>query len=299
MRILITGSSGFVGQHLCQYLASIGDEVIACPGPDGDGALDVTDEQAVRRRVSRAHPEGIIHLAGVSSVAWSHANPAKTFLVNGLGTVNVLQAVREHAPAARVLLVGSGEMYGRAPEGHRSREDDIPRPLSPYAASKLAGEEIARQYAASYGIQAVCARPFNHLGPGQAANFVVPSFARQIAEVKRGKREPLIEVGDLSSVRDFLHVDDVIRGYRLLLESAEVGVPYNVCSGTGRTIRSLLDELLALAGVRAEIRTDPARLRPSEIPSLVGDPSRITSLGWQVVRPISLALREVLSEYGA
>jgi GDP-4-dehydro-6-deoxy-D-mannose reductase len=299
VRILVTGSSGFVGQHLCRYLTSIGDEVIPCPGPDGDGAVDVTDEQAVRLRVSTARPEGVIHLAGVSSVAWSHANPTKTFLTNGLGTVNILQGVREGAPAARVLLVGSGEVYGRTSEGHRSNEDDTPRPLSPYAASKLAGETIARQYAASYGIQVVFARPFNHLGPGQAAHFVVPSFARQIAEVKRGKREAVIEVGDVSPVRDFLHVEDVVRGYRLLLESADVGTPYNLCSGTGRTILSLLDELLALALVKAEVRIDSARLRPSEIPWLVGDPSRINALGWQVVRPISQALSEVLREFGA
>ena len=148
MRVLVTGASGFVGQHLIRYLVSVGDDVVSCPGPDGPGALDVTDGSAVAERVSTARPEGVVHLAGISSVAWSHANPARTLLVNGLGTVNILQAVREMAPKARVLIIGSGEMYGRIREGYRAQEEDPLRPLSPYAASKCASEDFARQFAA-------------------------------------------------------------------------------------------------------------------------------------------------------
>jgi GDP-4-dehydro-6-deoxy-D-mannose reductase len=296
VRILVTGSGGFVGQHLCRHLTSIGDEVIPCPGPDGAGSLDVTDAEAVKRHILHVRPEGIIHLAGVSSVAWSHLNALTTFRVNATGTVNLLQAVREALPTARLLLVGSGEMYGRLSEGHRAREEDPLRPLSPYAASKCAAEDVARQYAASYGLQVVCARPFNHVGPGQAQHFVVPSFTRQIADVKQGRRQPVIEVGDLSPVRDFLHVEDVIRGYRLLLEKGGAGTPYNLCSGEPLSIRALLDQLLELAGIHLDVKVDPARVRPAEIPWLVGDGSRIGALGWQPHRTARAALGEALQE---
>ena len=296
MRVLVTGASGFVGRHLCQYLTLVGDDVIALPGPDGPGALDVTDGSAVAQRISSVKPDGIVHLAGVSSVAWSHANPGRTFIVNGLGTVNVLQAVREGAPNARVLLIGSGEMYGRVTKGHRARESDILRPLSPYAASKCAAEIIAQQFAASYDLDIVCARPFNHIGSGQGAQFVGPSFARQIIEAKRNGLDSTIRVGDLSAVRDFLHVDDVVRGYRLLLEKGRRATAYNLCSGEPLSIRQLLEGLLELADVELKISVDPARLRVIEIPWLVGDPILIKTLGWQPVQSPRVALKELLDE---
>ncbi len=299
MRILVTGAGGFAGRHLGRYLASLGDEVIPCPGPDEPNGLDMTDGDAVQRHIAETQPEGIIHLAGVSSVAWSHGNPAQTFLVNGLGPVNLLHAVHVSAPQARVLLIGSGETYGRVTEGHLSREEDPLKPLSPYAASKCAAEQVAQQFAASYGLHILLARPFNHLGPGQASQFVVPSFSRQIAEIKRGDRPAVIEVGDLSPVRDFLHVEDVVRGYRILLRpTTPLGV-YNVCSGLGRSIRSILDELLNIASVSAEVLVNPSRLRPVEIPWLVGDPTRLAQVGWQPQRLLAEALREVLREQGA
>jgi GDP-4-dehydro-6-deoxy-D-mannose reductase len=296
VRVLVTGSSGFVGRHLCRFLTAIGDDVVACPGPEGPDSLDVTDREAVQNSIRRAQPEGIVHLAAMSSVAWSHANPAEAFLVNSLGTANVLQAVREVAPNARLLLVGSGEMYGRITEGHRAIEDDRLQPVSPYAASKCAGEILGRQFASSYDLKVVCSRPFNHLGPGQSPHFVVPSFAQQIAEVKMGKRDPLIEVGDLTPVRDFLHVGDVIRGYRILLERGEQGAVYNVCSGEPLSIKDLLEQLFDIAGVRLEVRIDPTRLRPVEIPWLVGDNSRLLATGWHPEQTPTAALTEVFAE---
>ena len=296
MRVLVTGADGFAGRHLCRYLTSIGDSVVACAGPGGAGALDVTDARAVNERVAQAQPEGIINLAGISSVARSHSEPNATFLVNALGTLNVLQAARERVPKARLLLIGSGEMYGRIPHGHRASESDLRQPLSPYASSKCAAEDIGGQYSASYGIHVVFARPFNHLGAGQAPQFVLPSFARQIVEVTRRERPPEIEVGDLSPVRDFLHVDDVVRGYRLLLERAESGMPYNLCSGAPLSIRELLELLQEIAGVRLNVRIGAARLRPIEIPWLVGDPSRVRSVGWQPERTVREAITEVLKE---
>ncbi len=296
MRILVTGSGGFVGQHLCRHLTSNGDEVVLCPGPEGPGALDVTDSAAVRTRISDAQPDGIIHLAGISSVAWSHSNALRTFNVNTIGAVNLLQAAREAVPKARLLVVGSGEMYGRVEDGHRAREGDALSPLSPYAASKCAAEDAARQYYASYGLEVVCARPFNHLGAGQSANFVVPSFARQIAAAKKGKRPAAISVGDLNPVRDFLHVEDVVRGYRLLLEKGCAGTPYNLSSGEPLSIRALLGQLLELADLDLEVHVDAAKLRPTEIPWLVGDPSRIGALGWHPKHEVREALRDALQE---
>jgi GDP-4-dehydro-6-deoxy-D-mannose reductase len=296
VRILVTGAGGFAGRHLCSYLASIDDDTIPCSGPDGLGALDVTDGEAVQRRIAEMRPEGIVHLAGVSSVGWSHSHPAKTFLVNALGTLHVLQAMRNAVPDARLLVVGSGEMYGRVLEGARASEEDALRPLSPYAASKCAAELIARQYAASYGTQAIFVRPFNHLGAGQAPQFVVPSFARQIAEVLAGKREPVIDVGDLSPVRDFLHVQDVVYAYRLLLEKGESGASYNVSSGEPLAIRGLLDRLLEISGLSVKVRVDPDRLRPVEIPWLVGDSSTLRSLGWRPKHTVHSALEEALQE---
>jgi len=293
---LVTGAGGFVGQHLSQYLASVGDDVLACPGPGGSGSLDVTDAGAVAERILSFQPEGIVHLAGISSVAWSHAYPSRTSLVNGVGTVNVLQGVREHSPKAHVLVIGSGEMYGRIREGCRAHEDDTLRPLSPYSASKCASETFARQYAASYGVHAICVRPFNHIGRGQASQFVVPSLARQIAEITNGRRDAVIEVGDLTPVRDFLHVRDVVRGYRLLLERGERGTPYNLCSGQPCSIRSLLEQLLELSGVKAKIHLNKDRLRPAEIPWLVGDAARIQRLGWKPEDTVHSALAEALAE---
>ena len=296
MRVLVTGSGGFVGRHLCQYLEAMGDQVIACPWPEGLDVLDVTDGAAVRQRVTDSSPDALVHLAGVSSVAWSHAHPAQTFLVNCLGAVNVLEAVSLARPGCRALIIGSGEMYGRAAKGHRSQEDDPLRPLSPYAASKCAAEQAARQFATAYGQHIICARPFNHIGSGQSPQFVVPSFARQIADIKRGLRPPHLEVGDLTPVRDFLHVEDVVRAYRLLLERAEPAAVYNVCGGQPLSVRELLETLLTLSGVQAEIRVDPARLRPAEIPWLVGDSSRIHALGWTPRRTVTEALSCVLDE---
>jgi len=302
MRVLVTGADGFVGRHLCRHLRENGDEVIEAHGPRADGAgvpglaVDVTRPDSVKACVAEARPEAVVHLAGQSSVARSHQDPALAFAVNAMGAVNLLVAIKESAPKARMLLVGSGEMYGAVAPGTRAAEDAPLEPLSPYAAAKCAAEVAALQFARGYKLDIVCTRPFNHLGPGQDPNFVVPSFAAQIGRIKAGQAEPLLKVGDLSPIRDFSHVRDVVAAYRLLLHRGESGSAYNVCSGQGRTIRSLLDEMLQLSGVTARVELDPSRLRPAEIPSLVGDPSRLLALGWEPRLSATAALREVLDE---
>jgi GDP-4-dehydro-6-deoxy-D-mannose reductase len=297
MRVLVTGADGFVGTHLCRALAQRGDEVLACGSPGRPGGLDVVDERGVLDHFKERKPEGVVHLAGVSSVSWSHQNFAETMRVNVLGTANILEATRRFVPSARVLLIGSGEEYGRLEPRLPARETSTLAPLSPYAASKTAAEAIGRQASTAYGLQVLLLRPFNHLGRGQSPQFVVPSFARQLLSISEGSTRGSVEVGDLTPVRDFLHVADVVDAYLLLLERGESGEVYNICSGQGLSIREILDQLQKFAGTSAEIRIDPNRLRPAEIPWLVGDPRKLETLGWRRRHEIGDALREVLEEY--
>jgi len=303
VRILVTGADGFVGRRLCSWLETQGDTVVAAGGPHlstrpGAHRLDIIDLQAVRELVEAARPEAVIHLAGISSVAQSHQNPTATFTINVLGAVNLLTAVRDLAPRARVLLVGSGEVYGPVAPGLRAFEEYPLLPTSPYAASKIGAEMAGLQFFRSYGLEVISARPFNHLGAGQDVGFVVPSFASQLQRIKRGELPPVLRVGNLEPIRDFSHVLDVVEAYRLLLERGQPGGIYNVCSGEGRTIRSLVEQLVELAGVRVEVQVDPARFRPADVPSLVGEPLRLERMGWRRSRTVGTALNEVLEEFG-
>jgi GDP-4-dehydro-6-deoxy-D-mannose reductase len=294
VKVLVTGADGFVGRHLVHALRARGDLVEACGGPDGPGQLEITDRAAVEGRVREARPEAVVHLAGVSSVARSHDHPSATIAVNVLGVTHLLEAVRKHAPRARILLVGSGEVYGAVARNSRASEDNPVLPLSPYAASKVAAEVLGRQMASAYGLSVVLARPFNHLGAGQSAGFVVPSFARQLLEIAAGRAAPMISVGDLSPVRDFSHVLDIVEGYLLLVDRGVPGEVYNLCSGEGRSIGDLLETLQHLLVTRVGVRIDPERLRPVEIPWLVGNPARIEALGWTRRRTVIDALEDLV-----
>jgi GDP-4-dehydro-6-deoxy-D-mannose reductase len=300
MKILVTGADGFVGRHLSAALRRANHDIVEPGAPQAPDGLELTDFTSVRSTVERARPDAIVHLAAVSSVAESHQEPGRTFAVNAVGTTHLLAAIRQTCPRARLLLISSGEVYGRAAARSPTSEDAPLEPLSPYAASKVAGEVSALQFHHSYGTDVVIARPFGHLGAGQALRFVIPSFAEQIAAFRRnGTADPVLRTGDLSPIRDFLHVEDVVASYALLLEHGVPGVAYNVGSGVGRSVRSLLDEMLELAAVKARVEIDPARVRPVEIPVLVGDSSRLAALGWKPRRDVRSALREVLEEHAA
>lgn len=300
MRVFVTGADGFVGRHLCAALRAAGDEVLEAHGPRAETVsstalhLDISELDKVREAVAEAKPDAVIHLAGFSSVAKSHQNPPRVYAVNALGAVNLLTAVRESVPKARVLLVSSGEVYGPVPAGTRAAEETPRMPLSPYAASKAAAELAGVQFHRNYGMNVVIARPFNHLGAGQDPTFVVPSFAAQIGAIALGRIDPVLRTGNLDAVRDFSHVKDVVAAYQLLVTKGEAGQTYNVCSGEGRTIGSVLEEMLQLTGVQARIELDPARLRPSDIPSLVGAPDKLRALGWEPKLTLTDALRDVL-----
>ena len=296
MRVAVTGADGFVGRHLCAYLASRGDTALAIAGPPGrtgDVAVDILDEAAIARVLAPFAPDAIVHLAGVSSVARSHEAPSETFRVNALGAVNLCAVVRAVAPKARLLLVGSGEMYGAIAPGERANESWPLAPTSPYAASKVAAEVAAIQFHRAYGLHVIAVRPFSHLGRGQAPTFAVPSFARQLCALKGGG---VLSVGNLDPVRDFSHVEDVVHAYRLLLERGVAGQAYNVCSGVGRTVRSVVEEMIVASGRDARIEVDPARVRPVELPYLVGDSSKLRALGWAPQRTLRDALDEALAE---
>lgn len=249
---------GFVGSHLLPQLDARGHAVTAV-----DRDVEIGDPGAVDRLVRDCKPEGLIHLAGVSSVAASRDQPTATWRANYVGARNVLEAVRGHAPACHVILIGSGEIYGLARPGDPPFDETSPiRPGSPYAASKASADLMGAAYA-RLGLRVARLRPFNHTGPGQREVFAAGSFTRQAAEIARGDRDPVLYVGNLDSTRDFLDVDDVIRAYLAVLEAGAEGV-FNVASGTGRRIGDLLDTLLAVAGIEAEIVVAPERVRPTD-----------------------------------
>jgi len=260
---------------------------------------DLRDSSAVARAVALAQPDAVVHLAGQSSAARSFEDPAATFEANVTGTRNLLEAVRGGAPTARVLVVGSSETYGPQPDGSRAGEETAFAPVSPYAASKARADRIAEASAqGEQGLDIVRVRAFSHTGPGQSAVFVVPSFAQQIAAIEAGRAEPVLRVGNLEVMRDISDARDVVRAYVALLEQGTRGAAYNVCRGEGVKLTEVVRRLVALSRVAIRIEVDPARLRPADIPWLVGDPSRIArDTGWRCEIPLERTLGDVLEEW--
>lgn len=291
MRVLVTGSAGFVGRHLLPRLRAEGLDVSG-----RDRELDVSDEALVDAEVARLAPDAIVHLAAVSSVAESLKTPDLAYRVNYLGTRSLLRAAARRAPAARLLVISSAEIYGTARPGSEPFSEAAPlRPRSPYAHSKAAADLLAGCYA-ERGLDVVRLRPFSHTGPGQADTFVVASFARQAAQIAAGRAPARMRVGNLDSVRDFLDISDVIEAYvRLLDRSVPAGV-YNVASGRGTPVSAVLDQLLALAEVRPEIEVDPERFRETNY--AVGDASRLrAAAGWRPRISLSDTLDRVLASW--
>ena len=287
----MTGASGFVGGHLVPALERAGWEVAAT-----DRELDVSDAALVEARVGALGPDLIVHLAAVSSVPASRSEPDLTYRVNFLGTLAVLEAARRRAPAARVILAGSGDQYGTAEPGSPPfRERDPLRPRSPYARTKAAADLLGAAYA-QHGLDVVRARAFNHTGPGQDERFVLASFAKQAVEIAEGRSEPVLRVGNLDSCRDFLDVDDVVAAY-LALASPDVpaGV-YNIASGRARRLGEALEALLRLAGTAPRVEADPARVRPTDFSA--GDASRLrAAAGWEPRVDFEETLARVVADW--
>jgi len=287
----VTGAAGFVGRRLVPRLEGVGWEVTA-----HDRELDVADETAVEQVVSRVKPGLIVHLAAVTSVQESRSAPDHTFAVNFLGTHSVLEAARRASPEARVLLIGTAESYGSAEPGAPSFTESSPLvPGSPYACTKAAADLLGASYQ-QRGVDVVRTRSFNHSGPGQSDTFVLPSFARQAIEIGAGMRAAVLHVGNLDSQRDFLDVDDVIEAYLRLTEPDVPAGAYNVASGVGRRVGDALDAILELAGVEAEIRQDPERLRPTDI--TVGDATKLRdATGWEPRVSFEAMLARVVDDW--
>ena len=300
-RVLVTGADGFVGRHLTAALARRhGDwRVEAAAGPGRAGGLDVTDADAVLRRVSAGRPDMVAHLAAVSAVTQSVRDPRLAWKVNLDGALNLVLALQDAAPDAHLLFVSSAEVYGEslnAPEP--VDEQALLQPVNPYAASKAAADILVRQAAAA-GLPATVARPFNHTGPGQGEAFAAPAFAAQIARIEAGLQAPEILVGSLDDERDFLDVGDVVDAYLLLLErrlERAGGEVFNVASGAPVRIGDILETLLSRSPARIAVKVDPARLRSTRIPRVAGDAGRLRRLGWAPTRQIEDTLARILED---
>jgi GDP-4-dehydro-6-deoxy-D-mannose reductase len=290
VRVLVTGSKGFVARWLLAHLEAIGDQVTAL-----DAEVDITDAPALTDAITGAAPDAICHLAAQASVGASWKDQTATYAVNTFGALNVLEAALACNRPPRVLLVSSSEVYGRVQAVDLPIREDQPfAPASPYAASKAAAELIGLQAWLGRGLEVVRVRPFNHTGPGQRPDFVVPALAKQVAALARSGRG-VLETGNLEARRELTDVRDVVRAYRALLESGAPGEVYNVCRGEAVSIHEVACRLLALAGVEAEMVVDPARIRPVDVPELRGDPTRLrAATGWVPEIPLDETLTAVL-----
>jgi GDP-4-dehydro-6-deoxy-D-mannose reductase len=279
--------------------ASLGDPP-AEVGLDGWRELDLGVAAAIGAALAAVKPEAVVHLAGQSSAALSFQDPVGTFRANALGTWNLLEGMRHAAPAARVLVVGTGESYGPQPAGSRVAERAPFCPVSPYGLSKAVADAFAEAAFQAHGLDIVRTRSFAHAGPGQTPRFALPSFARQIAAIEAGAIEPVLRVGNLEVTRDITDVRDVAEAYVALLERGRAGAAYNVCRGVGVLLSALAEGLVARARVPVRIEVDPARVRPSDVPYLVGEPSAIErETGWRPAIPLERTLDDVLADWRA
>jgi GDP-4-dehydro-6-deoxy-D-mannose reductase len=306
-RFLVTGAAGFVGGHLRALLLAETDAEIVALARSGDGPiaahervrvvrLDLRDADAVNDVVVQEQPTGVFHLAAQSSTADSFAFPTETLVNNMLAQTNLLDALVSLARPPRTLVVCSADEYGLLRDPNRPIDELVElRPTSPYAVSKVMQDMLAFQYFASRGLPTIRVRSFSHTGPGHDERFVVPALARQIAEIERGLRPPVVRVGNLDVRRDFSDVRDVVRAYLLALVAAEPGEVYNVGSGRALSIRELLEMLAAASGVNFRVEVDPALVRPVEVPRQVCDASKLSGLtGWRPRIPIAQTLTDTL-----
>lgn len=302
MKTLITGASGFVGRFLIEHLVENGDTVRACDLSDATthadfaptcqwSTLDVTKKTQVEQVLGEFKPDVIYHLAGISFVPEAENNFDKALLVNVGGVANLYSIGQKLGLPIAIVLVSSAEVYGRFNGRDLPLLETTPlRPANNYGLSKAMAELVTRRHGFSL-ISSVIMRPFNHIGPGQREDFVVSSFAKQLAEIKLGKREPIMKVGNLAAQRDFCDVRDVVRAYRLAAVRGD-GV-YNLCSGRGTTIQEILDQLVEISGVNVKIESDPARMRPSEIPVKYGSYRKAQDeLGWEPKISLEHSLRD-------
>ncbi len=273
---------------------------ILVPGPELGRILplNINDRDAVLSLMRKVKPDVIFHLAAQSIPRFSWAKQEETFQTNVGGTIHLLEAMRRFAPGARFLFPSSIQVYGRTfRSGRAAKESDPLWPEHPYAASKIIAEYACLDFARRFDLDVLIVRAFNHLGTGQPSSLVFSDWCRQIALAEKGEQEPILEVGNLEARRDFLHVEDVVRGYELLMRRGKKGTVYNLCSGKARPLTDYAQFLLKRAGVRMKIKVQKNRLRRDDPPVMKGDPSRLKALGWRPRRSPFEALEELLNEW--
>ena len=308
MNYLITGAAGFVGAYAIRQLAETGSvhvtilpqEQLAadCRARCTAHELDILDADATAALLNAVQPDCILHLAAQSSVALSWKKPQLTADINIRGTINLLEAARSLQKQPRILLIGSGEEYGALkPEQIPVREDTPLHPANVYAATKAAAEQLAQLYVRAYGMEIVAVRAFNHFGPGQRPDFVAADFCRQAAEIECGLHEPVIRTGNLSAKRDFTDVRDIVRAYALLLEKGRPGAVYNVGSGKAIAVSEILDMIREQCGIPFAVETDPAKLRPVDVPVIAADISALQAdTGWSPQIPPAQTVSDMLED---
>ncbi len=312
MRVLITGITGFAGSHLADYILKEHPDVelfgiyrwrsrteniehnrdhfkiIEC---------DLRDASSVRTVLSRIRPDKIFHLAAQSFVPSSWKAPSESVVTNVIGQINIFEAVRDLNLNPWIQLACSSEEYGMVyPHETPIKETNPLRPLSPYGVSKVGQDYLGYQYHMSYGMNIVRTRGFNHTGPRRGDVFVCSDFAKQVVEIELKKRESVIRVGNLEALRDFTDVRDMVRGYWMALENCKPGEAYNICSGRAYSIKEVLDSLLSMTDVDITVEQDPDRLRPSDVPILLGDNTKFREIsGWEPQIPFPQTLRDILN----
>jgi len=287
VRALITGGTGFAGQHLAGHCAEAGDDVLVL-ARGGDVRADLRDADATARAIAETRPDAIYHLAAQAHVGRSWEQPAATIPDNLAMATNLFEAVCEHAPEATVVAVSSGEIYG-PPETLPVTEVAPLHPQNPYAVSKAAADLLARFYADAHGLRVVIPRAFNHAGPGQEPIYAIANFARQIAA------GPVVVTGNPDTRRDYTDVRDVVRAYRLIALQGTSGEAYNVCSGRTASAAELVALLAEQAGFVAEQRIDPGLVRAHEVMEVRGSAAKLhAATGWEPVIPLAQTLKETV-----
>ncbi|MCK4423263.1 MAG: GDP-mannose 4,6-dehydratase [Candidatus Omnitrophica bacterium] len=315
MKCLITGVTGFVGSHLAEFLLARDDvEVFGIERwrskteniEDFKDKIilhecDMRDASSVRKVIEQVRPDRIFHLAAQSFVPVSWQAPAETLTTNIIGQLNIFEAVRAMKDLDGynpfIQIAGSSEEYGMVYENETPIKETNPlRPLSPYGVSKVGQDLLGYQYFMSYGLNVVITRGFNHTGPRRGEVFVCSDFARQVALIEKGKQEPVMHVGSLTARRDFTDVRDMVKGYWVALEKGKPGESYNICSGKDYSIQQVLDILLSLTDKKIEVKQDTKRMRPSDVPILLGDNTKFCKqTGWQIEIPFEQTLEDLLN----
>ena len=310
MRILITGITGFAGSHLADYCLERGDvevhgiirwrsrteNIEHLEGKIELHECDLRDASSTRDVIEKVRPDYISHLAAQSYVPTSWHAPSESLITNVIGQLNIFEAVRKVGLDCRIQIACSSEEYGMVYENETPITEENPlRPLSPYGVSKVGQDLLGYQYFMSYGMEVLRTRGFNHTGPRRGPVFVCSDFAKQIVDIEKGLREPVMHVGNLDAIRDFTDVRDTVKAYWLALEKGKAGEAYNICTEKGWTIREILDMLLSHTEVDIEVKLDKSRLRPSDVPILVGDCSKFRGdTGWRSEIPFDQTLLDMI-----